>query len=344
MRIITWRKDLLGGRLLNFAYAWALARLCGVGFRFGQPPLSFNMAQSNYDESDTLFSIFDIEGTLQLLRQDGMDADIAPDFVPTGPASVQRLVASHRKATDGEPLPAERITQSPQDLLFTSLHTHPIAGIDIGRWQAEARQLLRSLPLRPEVARALDQIRRAGMRGDIALHVRRGDAVTDLLKQGQHKIDAGKHEKSLDNFLMRFVPYRAYRRYLSTIPGAALSIFSDDPTAFAQVREGHCGRAFDATRAIQQLEGITKLQRDFVEIRFMADHATIVASQSRFAGVAAEIAGVAPVDLSAAGTIDEYLDELAETHGLRRERPAYGPLVAALRHRTAQVGQPQGAA
>lgn len=331
MQVHIFRPDLLGARILNLAYGAAFARLAGCPFQIHWPTFHKFAAQSGYALEDGLEDLFepsdlpDYLGSLGgRLSGDRFDAgaDRGADLIHTIKAGSAR----------GGSLSLNDIMSADADVIFSHVEPLSIAGISRPSWHGLARQILLELPDRPEIRDGLASISALLPTGRImAIHIRRGDVVHDFMNQTAESISANKHLKFLSNFLMRFVPLSIYRAHLRTRKFDAVMLFSDDLDIDKSLFEDIVPTV-NVTSLVQQLE-LTKMQRDFIEIRCMSKANELLASRSRFSQLAALYAGSDAIDLSRSGETRDYLLELDQRYGLKSSHPIFSVLEKALDQR-----------
>ena len=130
---------------------------------------------------------------------------------------------------------------------------------------------------------------------------------------------------------MRFVPLSIYRSHLSAGNFDAALLFSDDFDIDKSIFEDILP-TINVTSLVQQLD-LTKIQRDFIEIRCMAKADELLASRSRFSQLAALYTGSDATDLSKSGETRDYLAELDQRYGMNSAHPIFSVLEKALDER-----------
>lgn len=331
MKIHVFRPDLLGARLLNLAYGSALSDLMDVPFELHWPTFHRFADQSGYERENDLRDLFDEAHLPASAAFANGSADTTP-FKESAAWGADLIQIAKAAARDRKPLHVDDLRAKGENFIFSHISGLPIDGIDQKQWAARAREKLHSLPARPELAAAEAELVGQLPRGKvIAIHIRRGDVVRDVMQQTEDSIRSGAHVKAISNFLMRFVPFEAYRDYLRTNRFEAALIFADEKQLFDLSGLSAILPAIDVTALVQDLP-LTKIQKDFLEVKLMARADEILASQSRFALLASAFSGRSIIDLSRRGTVEMFMDDLSQNYGLTAAHPVHPELGTALRN------------
>jgi len=330
MQIHVFRPDLLGARLLNLAYGSALSELSGLPFQLHWPPFHKFADQSGYKKGNNLYDLFDSHGLAQSAAFAGgiLDLGSFQEQEDWGQDLIHLVKVRRREK---RALHIDDLRGADRDVIFSHVSSLRIDGIDEGAWHALARLKLQSLPSRAQIGEAeaavIDQLPGGRL---VAIHIRRGDIVRDVLRQTEESIAANGHLKAVSNFMMRYVPFESYRGFLRDNAFDAAMVFSDEEGIIETSGLRYLLPVMDVTSIVAGLS-LTKIQKDFLEVKLMARGAEIIASQSRFPQLASVYAGRSLVDLSGRGSVDIFLQDLERHYGFAADHPVRPALEAALR-------------
>ncbi|PQO22239.1 hypothetical protein C2I36_14150 [Rhodobacteraceae bacterium WD3A24] len=262
-RLIAFRADRLGARLVSLVNAMRLAEALGAPFamrwqRSGSVGAEFNDPAELFDA----------------------------DFV------ARRFISAEVWAAEGARAPQLRQDRMPEaQTLRTALARGETRVVniafgvlalpdeEIAPVRARCGAIFRALPLAPDLAARADRLR-ARLAGAVAYHIRRGDiasAPKQMNKPFPHK----------------YVPDDFYRRHMAEACAAGHRpvVFSDDPATVARLKAEF--PELLAADEVLETEGLTAGARDFLELLAMSCCERIIApAQSAFSATAAELGGV----------------------------------------------------
>jgi len=262
-RLIAFRNDRLGARLLSLVNAWRLAQdhdvpmamrwpqTSGVGAEFNDPHAFFDRAFV-----DTHFI-----GASEWQRIRGQAVKLNGPSQMTG-AELRAAIGRGRSFT--------------VELAFGAV---VLADEDPAAVGERCAALFRALPLAPRLAALAGRVGDA-LGSATAYHIRRGDLIGDIRAKNR-------------SWPKKYVPTEFYLQHLAQEAGAArqLVLFSDDAALIETLRVRH-----PECRVLSDLvsyEGLSQGEIDFLELFALAECAKIIAPEgSAFSTTAAQLGEV----------------------------------------------------
>ncbi|MEM9062960.1 MAG: hypothetical protein AAGD13_21050 [Pseudomonadota bacterium] len=261
-RLIAYRADRLGARLVSLMNAMRLAEV--VGAEFACAWIETTGVGDVFNDPTELFDD-DFVAKHFINPSDWRGVRSAADTLKAGAAGSREQVAG--------------TLESGTDLIVgnafgvIALKGEAAATI-IDDFRGQLGKIAFSAPV-TKAMRALD----AGLEGHAAYHIRRGDLTGDLKAMNK----AWPHKMVPDEF------YETHMRDRLALSGGVL-LFSDDERTISHYR-----KTFPALRLISDfidMSGLTEAQRDLVELYAMARCSPIIAPQrSAFSSTAADLFG-----------------------------------------------------
>lgn len=280
-RLIAFRNDRLGARLITLVNAMRLGRSHDIPFAVHWPEAIdvghvFNDPTELFDADFVARHFIDAEEWRRVRPR----AERIAAIMPRGAERLARITAAGRDVT--------------VDQAFNIVE---LAGEDAAEVRRAFAATLDRIPFAPALVGPCAQLAEA-LKGATAYHIRRGD-LTDALK-AMNK--AWPH---------KFVPDEFYRHHMQRELGRGAGrvvVFSDDADTVARFRA-----MFPEVATVEDLADVSALHpgaRDLVELYAMSRCAKIVApDRSAFSSTAADLGGAVKVDVLS--DMDEALRDAA---------------------------------
>lgn len=266
-RLVAFRRDRLGARLLSIVNAWRIARDHDLPFCVHWPVVGG--VGTDFNDPTELFSP-------DFVAQRFIDADtwraIRPHVARIGPFQAhppETLAAALHAGTDV--------------MVGTAFDITVLEGEDPAQVTDSCREIYRALPFAAPLQATLGDIA-AALDGAVAYHVRRGDLSGDIKARNR----AWPH---------KYVPEEYYRAHIRAEigRGSTVVLFSDCPATVARMQD-----EFPQLRQAADFidtAGLTPAARDFLELWAMSSCARIIAPEaSAFSTTASDLGGVEKVD------------------------------------------------
>jgi hypothetical protein len=323
--IYAGRSDLLGSALLNLAHAWRFATVHGAPLVCWWP---------NYHEQRGELPFREI----YLWPQGGDPFDLAEEM-PVLPRNYVRV----------ERLTSRSDIQTAENICYAVTGAVLLADESLEQAEAEARRLMRTLRVRPEIEQAMARIKsRIDLSAFVAVHIRRGDDVIRLISETPPE----QATRLIEGYVGRYADIESYRLAIeANTSDAPLFVFSNSATEIASLKSAmpdrevvslddlaDCLKNFLPARPNQMGLGI---QRDFIEQMIMAEARCIVGPNSNFSTFA-RLMGSKPVVMVA-----RWLNPLTMIAHVKRDfsdQSVFTRIIKSYARVMLKVGRPEAAA